>query len=759
MLSRISSGGREDKIAFFMTKTMPKNKYVWTINLFLVLATLIAFGQVGNHGFVNLDDNVYITENPHIQNGITVQGLRWAFTTGHASNWHPLTWMSHMLDVQLFGLKPQWHHLTNLLFHIFNVLLLFFVLNKMTKALWQSAFVAALFALHPLHVESVAWVAERKDVLSTFFWMLTLIAYGYYAGNPRLKSYLVVMAIFALGLMAKPMLVTLPFVLLLLDYWPLERFGKRELANAVRKEVSSPVSARKKKGKTGKQTRKVTVEIEKPATREFQWALLRPLVLEKIPLFVLMALSCAATYIAQAQGGAVASIEVFALHIRIANAFVSYLIYIIKTICPYNLAVYYPHPASLPLWQVLGAVLFLVAITSTVIWASKRFPYLPVGWLWFSGTLVPVIGIVQVGGQALADRYTYIPSIGLFIMAAWGIPEIFKKRRYAKEVLAASSALYLLWLFFLTLTQAGYWRDSITLYDHTLNITENNSLIYNNRAKVFQDLGNYTRAIADYDRAIQINSNDARAFNNRGNAWSSLGNHARAIEDFDRALAINPLHAGAYNNRGLVYNVLGNYTRAIQDFDKAIDIDHKSAQFFNNRGFGYAVLGKNSRAFEDFNMAIEIDPHYAEAHYNLGIFYQNSGKYRHAIDYYDKAIENNTAYKVDVFCNRGTAYGSLGDQKKAIEDYGRAIDIDPKYANAYFKRGVAYGELGNQLRAVQDFDKAIEINPGYASAYYYRGRMHASLGNHKRELEDLKTAARYGYEDATNYLKNQGIDY
>ena len=400
---------------------MSKNRQILTVNILLAALTLAAYWQVGNNGFVNFDDDVYVSLNRHIHNGITIDGLRWAFTAGYASNWHPLTWISHMLDIQFFGPAPHWPHLVNLLFHIANVLLLFFVLRRMTAALWQSALVAALFALHPLHVESVAWIAERKDVLSTFFLMLTLAAYGQYAGKPSYRWYLAVILFFALGLMAKPMLVTLPFVLLLLDYWPLERLLQNKPQPVVPTQLS-PAPGHRKKGKAARRPVKVAVEIEKPAVNRSQWELIRPLLLEKIPLVVLTIFSCAFTYIAQKEGGAFAPIEIYTFRIRIGNALVSYLRYIAKTVWPANLAVLYPHPGLVPLWQVFGAALCLIALTLIVIRTARRFPYLAVGWLWFCGTLVPVIGIVQVGGQAMADRYTYIPSIGLFIMAAWGIP-------------------------------------------------------------------------------------------------------------------------------------------------------------------------------------------------------------------------------------------------------------------------------------------------------------------------------------------------
>jgi len=704
---------------------MPKNRQMLIIYLFLSVTTVLAYWQVGNHEFVSFDDDIYVSENRQVQNGITTEGLYWAFTTGHSANWHPLTWISHMLDIQFFGLAPRWHHLTNLLFHIANVLLLFFVLSRMSGAILQSAFVSALFALHPLHVESVAWVAERKDVLSTFFWMLTLIAYSYYVKRPRLKGYLSVLACFALGLMAKPMLVTLPFVLLLLDYWPLERFAKSKSVELIQTEPepNSAVQAHRKKGKSKKQTPQKAVATEETVNPAFQWALFRPLVVEKIPLFILSALSCFATYIAQNKSGAIVSVEIYTPAARMGNAIVSCLMYIAKTIWPDNLAVLYPHHGSLPLWQVLGAALFLVAVTFAVFRSAKRFPYLPVGWLWFTGTLVPVIGIVQVGIQAMADRYSYIPSIGLFIMAAWGIPKIFKKWRHGKELLAASSALCLTGLLILTWIQVGYWRNSMTLYDHTLNVTENNYTIYNNRARIYQDLGDYARAIADFDRTIQINPGYAPAYNNRGNARKSLGNYTQAVEDFDRAVQINPLYADAYDNRGVAYNGTGNYLRAIEDFNKAIEIKSGFAQFYNDRGVSYMALGNTVRGFEDFSRALETDPHYPEAYFNRGIFYQSSGKYRQAIDDYDKAVENNTVYNIEALCNRGTSYSHLGEQ----------------------------------VNAIKDFDKAIQINPGCAEAYYKRGKAYAALGRHEQSLEDSKKAAKLGYEDARMFLKSQGI--
>jgi protein O-mannosyl-transferase len=583
---------------------MSKNK-TWMIVLFLTAAILLAFWQVNYCDFIpQYDDNDYVTKNSHIQNGISIEGIRWAFTATHAANWHPLTWMSHMLDVQLFGLNPRGHHLTNLFFHIANTLLLFLVLNRMTKALWQSAFVAALFAIHPLHVESVAWVAERKDVLSTFFWMLTLEAYLYYVESPEPKRYLLVLVLFAIGLMAKPMLVTLPFVLLLLDYWPLKRFGQRIVAP----------------------------EGEQPAGPKYHWASIRPLIWEKTPLFVLAALSSIVTYVVQQQAGAVVSIEAIPLIGRVSNAFVSYTFYIDKMIWPIDLAVLYPHPGLWPLWLVVGAGLPIIAATITVILKAQSFPYLAVGWLWYVGTLVPVIGLVQVGIQTRADRYSYIPLIGLFIIAAWGFPEIIKKWRYRKEALASLSALSLLCLLALTWTQAGYWKNSLSLFDHTLKVTDRNSIMYNNRGLIYGNLGNYTRAIEDFDKAIEIDPKYAKAHINRGLAYDNLGNYTRAIEEFDRAIEIDPKFSMTYYHRGIACGKLGNHALAIENLDKAIEINPKYAIFYYSRGMAYGKLGNHSRAIVDFDRAIEIDPKFLLAYYNRGMAYGNLGRYEQAYE-------------------------------------------------------------------------------------------------------------------------------
>jgi len=606
---------------------MSTKKRLLIISLLLMIAGFIAFWQVTQCDFINFDDNDYVTDNRHVEDGLTAEGITWAFTTGHASNWHPLTWISHMVDVELFGLQPGWHHLTNLLFHLASTLLLFLVLHRMTKALWQSAFVAALFALHPLHVESVAWVAERKDVLSTFFWMLTMGVYVSYVARPGLARYLTLLLCFALGLMAKPMLVTLPFVLLLLDYWPLQRLEQKKPLQ----EIPKPLSKAKKKGKNRTPLVKAPVQ-NTPLQPGGHWGLVRPLLVEKIPLLVLAALSSIVTYLVQYRAGAVGSLEALPLSVRMANAFVSSITYTVKMLWPANLAVFYPHPASWPLWKVLGSVALLTAITVLAIRGARKRPYAAVGWLWYVGTLVPVIGIVQVGSQAMADRYTYIPLIGLFIIVAWAVPELLDKWSYRRQALVALSTLCLLCLFLLTWRQVGYWRTSIALYDHTLEVAGASSVIHNNRGLAYIGLADYPRAIADFERAIEIDSRYAGAYNNRGLAYNGLADYARAIADFERAVEIDPGYAGAYNNRGLASIGLADYPRAIGDFNRAIEIDPSYGEAYNNRGVAYGSLGNHTRAIADFNRAIEIDPGYAGAYYNRGVAYSSLGNRKHVID-------------------------------------------------------------------------------------------------------------------------------
>jgi tetratricopeptide (TPR) repeat protein len=649
------------------------------ICLALAILTVITFWSLKDCGFVNFDDSIYVYENAHVQSGLNVNSVGQAFSSELAKKigfWHPVTWLSYMLDYSIFGLNPQGYHLINLLFHVMNTLLLFLVFRRMTKALWPSAFVAALFAIHPLHVESVAWIAERKDVLSAFFWMLTLGAYSYYVENRGFRRYFFVLLFFILGLMAKSMLITIPFVLLLLDYWPLQRFEEIKPERKVQPEVlkSTPSDKSKKKSKKKNAVAaKETLEVKKPAVPEYKWSLIYPLLWEKVPLFVLTILFSIITYIAELKKGAVHS-ELFPLGVRIGNAFISYITYIGKMIWPSNLAVFYPYPKLLVPWQVLGSVFLFITITLVVIWRAKRSPYLATGWLWYIGTLVPVIGIVQVGGFAMADRYTYIPLIGLFIMVAWGVPDLLKKWKYRKEILLALSALGILCLSIITWTQVGYWQNNFTLYDHTLKVTDDNCFIYNCRGSVYKNLGNYTQAMEDYNKAIEIKPDYAHAFNNRGNTYGILGNYTQAVEDLTRAIEIKPDLVEAYFNRGIAYNGLGNYRKAIEDYSEAISLKADSSESYYVRGTLYGKQGQYQLALEDFNKAIRLNPDY-----------------------------------IKVYNNRGNVYSMMGIYQKALEDFNEAIRLKSDYVDAYYNRARVYLNHGDKISGCRDARKACEL--------------------------------------------------
>ena len=478
---------------------------------------------MGGHSFINYDDGLYVYENPHVRGGLSKEGVSWAFTTFDAANWHPLTWISHMTDVQLFGLDAGWHHRVNVLFHLANTALLFLVLWRMTGGLWQSAFVAALFAVHPLHVESVAWVAERKDVLSTLFWLLTMGAYLGYVRRPSVWRYLPVFVFLALGLMCKPMLVTLPFVLLLLDWWPLGRMSRE----------GSPVSE--------------------------QWRISVPMVFrriwEKTPLLGLSAISCVITYIAQSQGKAVVSLGRITIGPRFSNTLVSYAIYLEQAVWPSSLAVVYPHPATIgagiPAWKIGGAVLLLAGISFLALRERQRRPYLAAGWMWYLGTLVPVIGLVQVGGAAHADRYTYVPLIGVFLAVAWGVPDLLPMRRWRQRVLGVAAGAVLAALTVAAWFQVGYWRDNVTLYSRALSVTEGNWLALSNLGAAYGNRGEPLEARRCFREAVRIRSDYAEAWYNLGVSAGRLGQKEEAIGYYREALRLQPEYALARNGLGL----------------------------------------------------------------------------------------------------------------------------------------------------------------------------------------------------------------
>ena len=614
------------------------------ICLFLIGATFLAVEEVRHHPFVGLDDDQYITDNRHVKSGLSIDGFTWAFTTTWDANWFPLTWLSLMLDCQLFGSDPSGPHLINLLFHLANTVLLFLVFQRMTGKLWQSAFVAALFALHPLHVESVAWVTERKDVLSAFFWIMTMWAYAGYAEKKGHQKYLWVIIFFTLGLMSKPMVVTLPFVLLLLDFWPLGRLRPPFFGTEA-----------------------------------------RALVLEKIPLFVLSAASSVITFLVQRGGGAVGSLDVLPLPLRLANILVSYASYMGKMVWPQHLAVYYPFLENLPLWEVAASALLLIGITLLAIKFGPKHPYLPVGWFWYLGTLVPVIGLVQVGAQAMADRYTYIPLIGLFLIVAMGVPEGLTRWRHRKNLVVFCGSAALAVLIVVSRAQVSYWQDSIRLFEHTLAITSDNYLIHNNLGNALERSGRIEEAIAHYKETLRIKPDNARTYFNLGNALSRRERADEAIRCYREALRLKPDYAEAHNNLGNVFERLGDRQEAMVQYREALRLKPEYAEARSNLGIVLAKRGKIEEAMGHFKEAIRIDPGYEKAYHNLGVSLAEQGRTREAIAQYRRALQINPDFREARF-SVGLAYAKIGDRHSALEESRVLRRIDPNLANRLLEK-------------------------------------------------------------------------
>jgi len=526
-------------------------KCFFLIYLVLILADFAVFYQVYGFKFINFDDPAYVSNNSNIQSGITFQSVKWAFTTGSNGNWHPLTWLSHMFDWQLYRDNAGGHHITNLLFHIANTLLLFIVLVKMTNAQWPSAFVAALFALHPLHIESVVWIAERKDVLSTFFWLLAMWAYVRFAGRPKLINYLLVVAFFVLGLMSKPMLVTLPFVFLLLDYWPLARFP---LIQAV--------------DKTDKQKNK------KNTYQQFQKHTFLYLVKEKIPFFIISVASCVITFFVQHNEQAVVTLTTFPVKYRILNAITSYASYMEKMFWPAGLAFFYPNPGpNISFAYVAISALVLLVVTVLVLVFAAKHRYLVMGWFWYVGTLIPVIGLVQVGSQAMADRYTYIPLTGLFIIIAWGLTQLLSEIPNRKILLGISSSIVLLILSVLTFIDVGYWKNTMTLCQRALKVTKENSLANLGMGKELFEQNRINESITYYLEAIRITPNNVQALNDMGVSLCYNNRVDEAVSYFQKAIELDPQNASAQNNIGIAFAMRKEYDKAITHFNQALQIN------------------------------------------------------------------------------------------------------------------------------------------------------------------------------------------
>jgi protein O-mannosyl-transferase len=672
----------------------------------LALAVLLTFGRTLRHDFVNYDDDQYFYANPQVQHGLTWGGAAWAFQATYAANWHPLTWLSLMLDVELFGPGPAGPHLTNVLLHAANTVLLFLLLKQMMSlrsdksagattpqagAYWRSALVAALFGLHPLHVESVAWISERKDVLSAFFFMLTLWAWVRYAqsrsrvesrrssaGGGRLAlaprrwtlDYCLALFFFALGLMSKPMLVTVPFVLLLLDWWPLQRF-----------EVST----------------------------------LRRLVLEKLPFLALAIASCVVTFAAQHGGETIMSLGHLPPGMRITNGLLSYMRYIGKAFWPAGLAVFYPLPTQLSMAAVMGAGVGLLGITVAVIWRARREPWLAAGWFWYLGMLVPVIGLVQVGGQSMADRYTYLPFIGLFVMLCWSVPGNWMERRIGLAIICTITIAGLVVGARLAKHQVGYWKDSETLFRHALDVTRNNWLAHYNLGVALEQTGRYEEAIKQYEHVLQIKPDYADAHFNLGGTLARLGRVQEAIGYWEQTLRIKPDYAEAYCDLGTARAQAGKLTEAIQYYEQALRIKPTCGEAHAHLGGLLADQGREAEAIEHYLKALEIKPDDAEMHNHLGIILARQGRSAEATGHFERALAIKPGY-AEAQNNLGNALADLGRYAEAVEQYRQVLALKPDYAEAHYNLGNALALQGKYAEAIGHFQRALQLRPDDAKA-------------------------------------------
>jgi tetratricopeptide (TPR) repeat protein len=665
---------------------MPASRYpVWLLATVLVLVTLALYWPATRYDFIGLDDPQFVTDNPHVQDGLSWADVKWAFgNTDRAVSWVPLLWLSHQLAWQLFGANPWGHHLINVLLHAANTALVFLVFRRMTAATWRSLILAALFGLHPLRVESVVWVTERKDVLSTLFFLLTLLTYVQYAQEPGARSkqqgisaplilapYCWSLFFFACGLMSKPMLVTVPFVLLLLDYWPLGR-----------------------------------------VTGDERWVTrIRHLVFEKIPFFGLATVASVVTFVAQKTGGAVAQLENLPLGARMGNALISYCRYLEKSFWPMDLAVFYPHPGNWPPAEVLLAGGLLLGVTGLFIVLGRRYPFMLTGWLWFCGMLVPVIGLVQVGEQSMADRYTYLPSIGVLILVVWSAHELTSRWRHQRIILLAAGLTVVVLCIKLTQRQLGYWRDEEMLFRHALTVTQDNYLAYKALGDALFNKGQIDEAIDQYNEAIQLKPYFVNAYYTLGIALLKEGRTDAAIRQFQEAIRFKPAFADAHNALGSAWLGKGRIDEAIRQFQEAIRLKPDDADARYNLGNAFRRTGQIDEAIRQFQKVIRLTPNDASAHNNLGTVLGMQNQIEKAISQFQEAIRLKPDYAYAHY-NLGNALLLANQTNSAINQFQEAIRLEPNDTFALNALGylwVEHGENLEQARAM--LEKAVQLAP------------------------------------------------
>ncbi len=715
------------------------------ISVVLAAVTLAVFWAVRGHDYLIYDDGDYVSENSHVLTGLSLENARWAFTTNHASNWHPLTWLSLMLDCQLFGTGSAALHLSNVGYHLLNTVLLFLLLRRMTQQEWPSAMVAALFAWHPLHVQSVAWIAERKDVLSTLFWILTTWAYVRQIEKPTPGRRAVTLTLFALGLMAKQMLVTLPCTLVLLDIWPLRRW---------RPAVPGPA------GKS-------------PA---IAGPTLPRLILEKWPFFVLALAASLATFAVQKEQ-AVVSLELIPISDRLRNVVVSYVRYLEMMLWPSGLSVIYAYAfrRALPLWQVAASLGLLAGITVAAWRWLRARPYWLVGWLWYLGTLVPVIGIVQVGSQAMADRYTYVPLIGIFVALVWGAADLAQNIHLPKWTLALGAGVVLGACLLRTHLELPFWRDSVAIFTRAVAVTQDNDIAHHNLGYALAKRHEFAAAITHYHTSIRLNPRFADVYNNLAAALAETGNYLEAVEQYQMALSLRRKYPEAQNNLGMALGKLNRHDDSVAAFQEALRLRPnyptarknlanvfiemgrleegaamiteylrdfpRDATAYNNRGMARARQNKPEAAVVDLREAVRLQPDYADALGNMGIVLSTQQKFTEAIPCYERALKLKPA-DPQALGNLGIALASLGRYDEAVTHYAESLRLDPGQADVRTAWGRACAVRRNYPEAIRHFSEVLRLKPQDEQARLLLGAACASGGKTSEAIQHYRAALK-----------------
>jgi tetratricopeptide (TPR) repeat protein len=668
-----------------MSGTLIKRHQRLIISFSLVVMSLSVFWPVTQNEFLIYDDEDYILENRFVSKGWTKDGFIWAFNSKLHGHWHPLTWLSHMTDVQLFGLDSKAHHLMNLLFHTASVLLLFRVLNRMTGTIWQSAFAAAVFAFHPLNVESVAWAAERKNVLSTLLWMLTLMTYVRYSEQPGLLRYLLTLSLFAMGMMSKVMIITLPCVLLLLDYWPLCRLRWGQSCG--------------------------------PVHDRFQKTSFLKLLLEKIPFFALGLITALLTLYLIYSGRGVRAGTSYLRENYVGINLVSYVEYLYKMFWPKDLTISYLAPYKAVLWQAVGSGILLAIITLFAFWMVRRMPPLLVGWLWYLGTLVPVLRVFTRAPLAIADRYMYIPMIGILLMVSWGVPELIGRWRRRTFFLGPLACAVIAVCITLTWSQLRYWQDSVSLFRHTLAIIPDHSLAHTNLGVALKRKGMLDEAISHFEKALKKRPDFDKALVNLAATLNQQGKTQEAIPFYEKAVQIKPNHPELHNDLGLALYRQGRIREATDHFLEAVSLNPRSSKIQNNVGMAYARDGEFSKAMVHFQEAVRLDPDFADAHNNMGNVFAEVGKIDDAVQAYEKALEINPSF-VGARLNLGLTFLHQGKTDDAIVQFIRLIMEEPDLDLARFHLGRAYLTKGDREAALQVYEVLIRKNRQLARELY-----------------------------------------